>query len=519
MLPGVRKHLLAGAGERKKLRSTSEFAAKEQALLDELHPKELDFVTDDARRIAALVARGGGKTFAGRARFLRRMMRTQRAETVYVGLTRTHAEDLMWAPLKDLCERMELDVHWNETRLKATLKKNGSYLQLVGADDKKEIEKLRGRPFHEVGIDEGASHKRELLEHLMYRIIGPRMGDYRGALWIAGTPGHILSGPFYDITRSNSTIARPFADRHLPEYANWIKWSTHQWSLRDNTAMPHLWAEALLQKEANGWGDDNPIWRREYLGLWAADDTGYVYRFRKHTDDGMLWNLWIPNKKDKSNPFGLPEGHDWFYVFGMDMGWQDPFALVILAYSPTSKMLYHVYEFSKKKMLVHQIAKLLSDCFEIIGSYPVAMVADTTKMGGQILAELAEVHGIAVDPAEQKNKNDAIELMNSDLVDGRFKTWEGSMLEEEMLTLQWDESGLKENKALANHLCDAAIYARRKALHQHSEEVAYKAPAQPGTPEWFLEQEQIQEDKASITARDDDPFSDGVDNFDHLFRE
>lgn len=520
-VPPELKHLLRQSGERRRLRSTNEFVLKEKELLDMLTPRQLDLVLDDSRRIASLVARGGGKTTAGRARFVRRMMRTPKAECVYVALTRTSAEDLMWSPLKDLAEKLELDAHFNETKLKMTLKKNGSYLQLCGADDKKEIEKLRGRPFHEVGIDEGASHKRELLEHLMFRIVGPRMGDYRGTLWVTGTPGHILSGPFYDITRNGSTISRPYADRHKPEYQNWIKWSLHQWSLQENTAMPHLWEEALIQKAANEWGEDNPIWRREYLGLWAADDTGYIYRYRKHTDDGLEWNIWVPGKKSKINPFGLPEGHEWFYIFGMDMGWQDPFALVVLAYSPTCKILYHVYEYSQRKMLVHQIAKLLNDLFATIGSYPAGMVADTTKMGGQILAELAEVHGIHVEAAEQKNKNDAIELLNSDMVDGKFKTWEGSNLEEEMLTLQWDETGLKENKAQNNHHCDATIYARRKALHQFSDDAPVKPKASEGSAEWYLEKEQEAEDRAALVKSQEDEWfgDDNEGNFDHMFKD
>ncbi len=44
----------------------------------------------------------------------------------------------------------------------------------------------------------------------------------------------------------------------------------------------------------------------------------------------------------------------------------------------------------------------------------------------------------------------------------------GSKLESQLLHLQWavdDYGKLKENKAQANHSSDAAIYARRHAMH------------------------------------------------------
>lgn len=418
-------------------------------------------------------------TTGGRVRLVRRMMRTARAQCLFIATTRQQAEELMWTPLKDLVERLGIDAKFNETKLRMTFRRNGSTLRLVGADDKREIEKLRGIPHHEVGIDESASHPAQLLEHLLFRILGPRMGDFNGVIWTIGTPGHIMAGPFYDATRPGTELGRLYSERDLPEYADWKKWSLHKWSLRENTTDKgrKLWAEALIEKEANGWSDDHPVWRREFLGEWAADDTERVYKFRRHLDDGLPWNIWTPGEKTKDNPFGLPKDHDWEFVYGLDMGHSDPFALQILAYSDTCRYLYQVYEFVKKGMYVREIAQLmigealdhdnLGGLFYMTG-YPVGIVADTAGLGGAILDELRTVYGITAEKAEKKHKHDAVELLNGDLVDGLIKILSGSKLEEEWLHLQWavGEFGvMKENKAQSNHSSDAFLYARRKALH------------------------------------------------------
>src|SRR3990172_4227581 len=95
------------------------------------------------------------------------------------------------------------------------------------------MEKLRGQPFHEVHIDEAASHTTRILSHLIDRIIGPRLGDYGGRLVLYGTPGRILSGIFYDATRSGAEIGRAYRDRDEPRYEGWLGWATHHWSIQD----------------------------------------------------------------------------------------------------------------------------------------------------------------------------------------------------------------------------------------------------------------------------------------------
>lgn len=490
----VLDEVLRPARHTKAARDITEWADLERIVIESTHPKQRGFVIDPGRRLAALVARGGGKTTAGKARLVLRMLRTPKARCVYIATTRAQAEELLWIPLKDLIEKLGIEATFNETKLRVTFRRNGATLRLVGADDKREIEKLRGQPFHEVGVDEAASYDTQLLEHLIYRIVGPRLGDYGGCLWLIGTPGHVLQGPFYDVSRTASPIARRWEDRGKPEYADWQRWSLHTWNLADGApyvvAMANLWAEALREKEANGWSDQNPVWKREYLGQWAADDTENVFRYRAHDESGAQWNQWSPEIDPRTGFAVLPPG-DWRYVYGIDCGHGDPMAVVVFAFSPQERILRQVYNFERRGMYAKPIAELFlgeelnhdnpSGLFGATG-WPDAIVADTAGLGDALLDELSNVYGIKIAPAVKKDKNDAIELFNGDLIDGRVKILANSSLEEQLLTLQWaeDQYGkIKENKAQANHSTDAAIYARVAAYHQFKEEAAPPKPVLP----------------------------------------
>ena len=526
-------HLLAQTQEGLRARDTSGFSAKAEALLGMCHLRQRDYVLDHGRLVAALVARRSGKTTGERIAELRTMLLVPKAQVVFVAVTRTQAEDLMWAPLKDLAEQLELQARFNETKLRMTLRKNGSELQLVGADDKHEIEKLRGRKFHRAGIDEAGTHKPELLKNLVERILWPALGDYRGQLAAVGTPTHVLSGLFYEATRPGSTIGRPYQDRNNPEHASFAGWSVHKWHREDNVFIPHLWEEALIAKAANGWSDQNPIWRREYLGQWVADDTGFVYKFRRHhPETGEPWNIWTPGPKTKGNPFGLPEGHTWRYVYGLDFGSGggkvfdgegarkgDPFALEVLAFSDTEPSLYQVYEHvATERLSVTAIAELLKSLIATTG-YPDGMAADIAGSGELVLSELRTVHGLNIEAADKgyKYKNGAIEVINADLIDGRLKLLDGKQLEQQMTHLQWDETGIKENRNQRNDACDALIYARKKAGHRYAVDPDPPGPL-PGSPEALDRRMEEDEDRLARPRSEFGEWAGGDDDYSDYMR-
>lgn len=443
------------------------------------HPKQAAFVFDPAARISLLVGRGGGKTLAALFRLLLCMMRGVNRETLFIAATRESAERLVWKDLKRLVLALRLtDVRFNESDLTCMLP-NGSSLLLYGADDRGDIQKLRGRSWHESVVDETASIKSSLLTELLLEVIGPRA---IGPIVIMGTPGKRFDGIFYEVTRPGSPEHRAYADRELPEFERWEKWSSHAWNIVDGCeagipAMIELRAVQLEEKRRNGWSDSNPYWLREYEGKWARDDTQNVYAYHAHDEaTGKEKNQWTP--KIGANGFAiLPAGiKDWGYGISVDVGFKDAFALEVgaFSYSDPSRKLYHVYEVYRTRLYAQAIAKLLiGEALDhdkyggIIGAigWPDVLVGDFAGAGAALLTELQTVYGITVKPADKpyRYKDNAIELVNSDLHDDRMAIMKGSALAAEMGTLQWDvdaQGKRIENKGQANHACDAWLYLR-----------------------------------------------------------
>lgn len=490
---------LAPTAARTHKRDSGDWHLKEAQLLDQCHPKQRAFVEDPHRRVVALVGRGGGKTSGISARFARRMGGTRKARCLYVATTRDQAIDLMWEPLKNICKQLNIPASFHETKLRCEFLDTGSTIRLVGADDKRQIEKYRGMPFHEVWIDEAASYPIQLLEHLIKRIIGPRLGDYGGMLGLVGTPGHILKGEFYEASRPGSPRNRLYEDRDKPEFEGWVSWSLHRWTLEDGApyvpALARLWEEAQIVKEDEGWSDDNPVWLREYRGIWAADDTDHVYRYRIYDDDGALWNQWSPRINPITGIAILPESIvDPCFCYGMDFGHTDPTAFNIFAYSMSDprRRLFHVYCFSQREMHLKQIAETLigedpnnpneedmskrvkwpdfDNLGGLIGAtgWPHGAVADPKGLARGYIGELNKVYHVPVKLADQKEKFSSIELTNGDFIDGRILIMKDSELEDQLLGLQWavDERGqIKEDTRQRNDHCDTLIYARREARH------------------------------------------------------
>jgi hypothetical protein len=479
-----------------------------------------DVYTHGQRFITMLVGRGGGKTSAIRALFLTGMTRTRRGRFLYFATTREAAEELLWEPMKALVafHGWQDEFEFLDSKLRVTCKRTGATLRLYGMDKPRHVEQHRGKPFDGVAIDEAASHDIALVANMLDRIIGPRLDERMGWMVLAGTPGHFLSGDFYNFTRPGSTaldendepvpLHRPWEDRDKPEFAGWDGWCSHHWKLSDVIALPNppialvnLWNGALKKKRRNRWSDENPIWLREYMGQWAADDTGMVFKYRA-LKDGQPWNQWDPF--DGAKLIGLQalmaavaklpkksEGVDlldWRFVIAGDKGSTDPFALNVFAFSPNdpARNIWHVMPFERTAMYARLVAEIILGG-DFVAAILRGAVVDFDRAGGVVgvtgwpdaavcdadqafLDELANVYGFRMKKAERKPdyKMGAIELVNGDLVDGRIKIIKASHLESQVMALQWavdDHGRVKENKAQANHSSDTLIYGRREISH------------------------------------------------------
>lgn len=407
-------------------------------LLDAAFPSQRAFIDDPAREKAALCTRRAGKSYGIGIYLIDEALKTPNCSVLYAALTWKAARNIM---VKDVIRPI-----LKERGIKATFSKsdntftfsNGSVLYLLGLDaSEEEQEKLLGQKYRLAVIDECASFRQDLSA-----IVGKlrqAVGSYDGAICLIGTPGDV-QGYFHKVTTGE------------------VKgWSVHRWTYLDNPyereQQERVRARAI---EADPSYVDTAEYKQFYLGEWAVSESALVY----HHDP------------ERNSAQALPEGKQWRYVLGVDLGHSpDPTAYVVLAFSTTSKDLYVVeadVEVQADFTMVAQRVRRLMDAYD-----PYAVVVDGANKQG--VEEMRNRHGIPFEAAEKTAKSDHIRLMNADLRSGRVKVLPmANAIAEEWKELVWDERALrqgvrKEHPKKPNHMSDACLYAWRRCFNYASE--------------------------------------------------
>lgn len=477
---------------------------KAQRVLDRLFLQQRDFVLDPHRYKALLTPRRCGKSIAALGDLLSTALMHPRSELVYTANTRLQAKQVLWDEFLQWNQDLELGLEFNIQELTIRTP-GGSKIILGGAETEADINRYRGRKFRRFYIDEPGSLRPAILDALITKVVVPALRDYSGTLCLTGTPGMVLDGLFFKTTGppafeivDGKAMSRPFAERHEPKWRDVkFSWSFHRWGLRDNIAVKcdchqdgsHMYAEALAEKQAMGWSDDHPTWLREGVGQWAADGQVLVF---KHFDPSR--NTWKPAGRSARNPFGLPEGFEWRYVLGIDMGRSiDPCAMTLAAFSENHPAVYQVWEWQQWKVLPKDLASKIKELGGLVEIEHA--VADWGPYGDLVQEQLLKEHGIAIESAQKRDKMDHIELLNGDYVDGRAFLLEGGVAATQSLYLCWDDTGMKEatdrsaEGRVKNDCTDAFLYCWRWLRHHFSQPKGPPAP-KPGSHEALMQIEQ-----------------------------
>lgn len=494
----------------KRIRDKDEKATlHEQAatrILEGANPVQRALILDQAKKIGVRCPRRAGKSFGLCSKVLHygELHPGSRLLIVSLTLKSTRENYFSGAPGGVFAQNAlyKLGLEFNQADV-VWYHQNGSRGRLAGAETRADIEYLRGAAAEAdiIVIDEAKSFSPRLLDELVRDIIEPGLLTREGTLVMGGTPGSVPFGPFYEATQLgqfyDTDKKRPTAlDYRKHPGGDSLVWSLHSWSMKDNEAKEHQWAAALRNKEARGITDNNPLWRREYLGEWVTDVTELVYHgFTKNREKC----IWTP-EQTPLNPTGLPpELGPWRAVMGLDFGYEDDCAIVMAAYSETVKEFRQFYNFKSPHLTVDDFEQEIWYAINRFG-YPEVTVGDAGALGKTIV-ETLNSRGLGIVAAEKREKYDYIELINSDFDSGKVKIIERSDLDDEMSILQWDLSKdksrdhrmlvrtgkLREDPGCANHLCDAMLYAWRYSNHYWAEPA--NLVVEYGTPEWYQAQE------------------------------
>jgi len=414
---------------------------------EDLFEYQRKFIDDPSHFKTALCSRRSGKTYACCYYLIETATKHPDSLSAYIGLSRRSAKRLMWQEMKRANRKYMLGIKFNNSELVATLQ-NGAQIILTGANDEADIDKLRGSTYRLVVLDEAASFGAHM-DSLVEEVLEPALVDHNGTLAMIGTPSAACSGLFYRATTESD-----------------FGYSNHHWTILENPYIPHAkdWLDRRMKQK--GWTDDNPIYLREWRGRWIRSFDSLVYQFNE----------------DRNVVNTLPwDDHDWHYILGVDLGYEDATAFIIGAFCEDLPDFYIVEDYKSSKMLPSDIAEKIKQ-YDREYDFRV-MVADTGGLGKSIVEEFRYRHGLAIRAAEKRNKLSYIELMNSDLSASRIKVLEGCSVLDEWRLLQWDEDRPKEDDRFENHLADAALYAWRESRHYAS--VPREVEPEVGSEEYY----------------------------------
>jgi len=408
--------------------------------LEGLFTAQRRFVLDQSRRQAAVCTRRAGKTFAVCRKLLRTAASKPGVRCVYIALTRGHAKRTLWPYIHRSREELRLPLDTNETELTATLP-NGSAVWLVGADDAREVEKLRGDAYALAVIDEPGSFARRLLGYLIDDVLRAALIDHRGCLCLIGTPAPVPKGAFYEATTGDA-------------------YSVHRWSAVENPNIPFQDEINLVLRE-KGWTESHPTFRREFLGEWVVDLGSLVYPYARERN----WTDAAPD----------PSAKDWRYVLGIDYGFSHATAFAVVGWRrnvPGKTWLIECYQ--RKSMIptaaAEETAKLKARW------KPERIVGDCSGLGKGYTEEARQRFGIPIEPAEKRNKRGYQELMSGDLTSGAIQIVGASCQDwiDQAEVFPWaDEEHDREasQATFQNDCLDAALYAWRETRAHREREL------------------------------------------------
>lgn len=493
--------------------------------LKKVNPRQYELVVDPSPHVAGLCPRRAGKSYAGAAAALITGEAKPGAISIIISLNLKQLRRLYWAGgpsgLFTLARKYKLNLSFNNTALRWE-HENGSIGYLLGAEDEDQLEAIRGLEADLYLIDECKSFPPAKLEKIIDEIIDPQRATREGRVIMIGTPGFLQAGPFWQATcpTAKDDKGRLFHVRYrqvdpqgrTPQED--LLWSLHTWTLKENSAVPKQWDAALRKKKQKEWSDDHPVWCREYLGMWTTSTEGLVFAYASLLGDGKV--NWTPAPTE-DNPAGLPvEGAPWRFIGGMDLGYEAPTALVILAYSSKLRELRHVADYSRSHLIVPDIADMVRLASETYGPIEVIHV-DTGNLGKTILETLIQEYGLPLVKADKREKFDHIELVNSAFLKGEIKILSGTTLHHQLLTNCWkvgDEvtngeserdrlarlGKLKEDDSVPNDSTDAFLYAYRGALHHFGAKKQVEQLVEM-SPEWITawEKDQLKKFRAALS--------------------
>ena len=292
------------------------------------------------RYLCLRCGRRGGKSFTWAGLLIDAGLRYPKSTPIFVSMSRQDGREIVWPALEQISDTYGLDLIFNRASGDVTIPQTKSVIKIRGAGSMLEINKIRGKKYPIAIVDEAQAFGPDL-EYLIDEALEPATADYHGTLCISGTPNVARAGPFFEIDQGKHSQA-------------WTHWT---WTFFDNPTLPD--PEGFIKKvmeRRKDWSWEHPGFRREYLAEWILDDDSRAYKVPNHAIvDG----------------FPYEAADDWHWVLGVDVGWAEPFAFVVLASSQTLGQAYAVDCFQEAEITT---LEALTHAERYCNEYPISEI-------------------------------------------------------------------------------------------------------------------------------------------------
>jgi hypothetical protein len=441
-----------------------------------LFDKQLEVFRSKAPYKCKRIGRRGGKSWEAAGALITEGFKHRNSDPLYVTTTRQDARDIMDRAFQHINEEYKLGLVQNKATGDIAMP-NGSKILLRGAGTLREINKLRGPAYPCVIVDEVQNFGPDL-HYLIDEVCEPAVGQYHGWISISGTPPPAQYGPFWAIDQGKFAHA----------------WEHFHWTYLDNPTLPE--PEKFLQRVLNrrGWTEDHPGYQREYLGLWVRDDQARAFD--------------LDPQRDVVPSFDVTHAWDWNYVMGIDIGYNDPCAYVVIAQSRALGQAYVIDSFEQSEM---GSMEALVEAERFCEMYPISQIAIDAGGGGakMILKDWQKLTTLPIEAAKKTHKASQVSTINGDFRAGKLKIARDMNMKliNDLMVLEWDGKKKENNKFVyprgaPDHLPDALQYAYNLCYH-HSHGFQYDTSVKYGSDEYWKREEAAME-AAQVTAAQED---------------
>ena len=397
-------------------------------------PAQRKVLDDNARLLTLCCSRRAGKTAV-----LTRIVTTELEAcgfnewVVFGARTLGIAKDLIWAELRAMNDRFDLGWKINDSDLSITTARGGRF-RLFGVSDKKSLDKARGKKYRLVVLDEASTYE-PFLRQLIQNDFDPGTKDINGRIILSGTPGYVKAGYWFE---SSQGLLKG--------------WSNHYWTIRDNVYIADVEAKLAETREMFGFDENHPTYICEYLGIWPDVDTMRVFEY-------------LPSRNDVK---ALPDDYSltWRHVIGIDYGYVDACAWVVIAVNPYTDERYVVHEYEESGLIVDDAVAYTK---QLVERFDTTYVVADPGGGGKgfyetFNAKHAREMGCTIRSADKQDLLGGIRLVNAELRTARlhFLESECAGLTGDLRRLLWKDDRrdkIVEGIAFPKHRADALRYA------------------------------------------------------------